>query len=51
MQTNAFPHHDVSDTETGCFPRFEPDGWNNHYLHFADKTFVRATTRSAMQIP
>ncbi|MCO4848852.1 MAG: hypothetical protein KC448_12880 [Yoonia sp.] len=51
MQTNAFPHHDVSDNETGCCPRFNPKGWDNQHLHFEDKTFVRATTRSAMHIP
>lgn len=51
MQTNAFPKMDVSNNETGCCPRFSPAGWDNQHLHFKDKTFVRATTRSAMHIP
>ncbi|MFK7938801.1 MAG: hydrolase [Roseovarius sp.] len=51
MQTNAFPFYDTSDNPTGCCPRFNPQGWDNQHLHFKDKLFVRATTRSAMHIP
>ena len=51
MQTNAFPMMDISDNTTGCCPRFHPEGWDNQQLHFKDKKFVRATTRSAMHVP
>jgi len=51
MQTNAFPTQDISDNTTGCCPRFHPQGWDNKHLHFEDKKFLRATTRSAMHIP
>ena len=51
MQVNALPHFDDSDNSTGCCPRFNPEGWNGQDLHFRDKKFLRATTRSAMHIP
>ncbi len=51
MQTNAFPPMDQSENTTGCCPRFHPEGWDNQQLHFRDKKFLRATTRSAMHIP
>ena len=51
METNAFPFYDTSENTTGCCPRFNPEGWDNQRLHFEGKTFVRATTRSAMHIP
>ena len=51
MQTNAFPVQDISDNTTGCCPRFQPEGWDNQHLHFENKKFVRATTRSAMHVP
>ncbi|MBA3908731.1 MAG: hypothetical protein C0524_02365 [Rhodobacter sp.] len=51
MKTNAVPHYDDSDNTTGCCPRFNPKGWDGQKLHFVEKDFVRATTRSAMHIP
>lgn len=51
MRTNALPHFDDSVNETGCCPRFDPEGWDGQDLHFADKRFLRAETRSAMHIP
>jgi hypothetical protein len=51
MEINAFPPNDISDNTTGCCPRFNPVGWDNQTLHFRDKLFVRATTRSAMHVP
>ncbi len=51
MQTNALPHYDMSDAPTGCCPRFDPEGWDGQTLHFRDKPFVRATTRSALHVP
>ena len=51
MHTNAFPKYDVSENTTGCCPCFKPEGWDNQKLHFDNKKFVRATTRSALHIP
>ena len=51
MQTNSIPNYDVSENTTGCCPRFNPEGWDNQKIHFENKKFVRATTRSAMHVP
>ncbi len=51
MQTNALPAFDMSVNTTGCCPKFNPQGWDAQELHFRDKRFVRATTRSLMHIP
>jgi len=51
MQTNQLPHYDVSVNTTGCCPKFNPEGWDDQVLHFKDKPFLRATTRSVMHIP
>ena len=51
MQLNTVPHYDTSDNTTGCCPRFHPDGWDEQTLHFKDKLFVRATTKSVMHVP
>ncbi|QKC99069.1 hydrolase [Mesorhizobium sp. NZP2298] len=51
MQTNETPHYDASVNTTGCCPKFNPGGWDDQELHFADKPFVRATTHSVMHVP
>jgi hypothetical protein len=51
METNALPYYDDSENTTGCCPRFKPEGWDRQDLHFKDKKFVRATTKSVMHIP
>lgn len=51
MQTNQLPHFDDSINTTGCCPKFNPDGWHGQELHFENKRFLRAETRSAMHIP
>jgi hypothetical protein len=51
MQTNALPDCDMSVNTTGCCPKFNPQGWDAQELHFRDKPFVRATTRSLMHVP
>lgn len=51
MDVNALPTYDKSDSPTGCCPRFSPEGWDEQELHFVDKPFVRATTRSLFHIP
>ena len=51
MKTNELPAYDASDNPTACCPRFNPRGWDDQELHFADKMFVRVTTHSLMHIP
>ncbi len=51
MKTNALPSFDDSDNPTGCCPKFNPQGWDGQELHFKNKDFIRATTKSAMHIP
>ncbi len=51
METNALPKYDASDNPTNCCPRFNSTGWDEQELHFKDKLFVKATTRSIFHIP
>lgn len=51
METNALPRYDASDNPTQCCPRFNPEGWDGQELHFKDKLFVKARTRSLFHIP
>lgn len=51
MDTNTLPFYDAGDNPTGCCPRFKPEGWDEQALHFENKPFVRAETRSIFHIP
>ena len=51
MDTNRLPDYDMSHNTTGCCPRFDPEGWDDQALHFEDKLFVRAKTRSVAHFP
>lgn len=51
LEANAVPIDDASDNPTGCCPGFNPAAWENQQLHFENKFFVRATTRSVFHIP
>ncbi len=51
MNKNALPHYDDSVNTTGCCPKFNPEGWDGQELHFDNKTFIRATTKSLMHMP
>jgi len=51
METNALPKYDMSDNPTNCCPRFNTEGWDEQELHFKDKLFVKAKTRSILHIP
>lgn len=51
MELNALPKYDMSDRPTNCCPRFKSDGWDEQELHFKDKLFVKAKTRSIFHIP
>ena len=51
MDMNATPHLDMSVNTTGCCPKFDPEGWDGQELHFDNKPFLRATTRSVLHVP
>ncbi|MEJ1990358.1 MAG: hypothetical protein P8X50_01265 [Maritimibacter sp.] len=51
MPYDSLPSYDMSDNETGCCPRFHPEGWDGLELSFENKLFVRAETRSFFHIP
>lgn len=51
MEINALPKYDMSENPTNCCPKFKPEGWDEQELHFKDKLFVKANTRSAFHIP
>lgn len=51
MELNKLPEYDMTDNPTGCCPRFKPEGWDEKELHFENKPFVRARTRSLFHIP
>lgn len=51
MEINAVPKYDMTDNPTSCCPRFDPESWDGQDLHFRDKQFVRAKTRSVAHIP
>jgi hypothetical protein len=51
METNALPKYDASENPNNCCPRFKPEGWDDQELHFEDKLFVKAGTRSLFHIP
>lgn len=51
MKINALPKFDATDNPTHCCPRFNTQGWDEQELHFKDKLFVKAKTRSVFHIP
>ena len=51
MEINALPKYDMSDNTTNCCPRFKPEGWDGQELHFENKLFLKAKTRSLFHMP
>ncbi|PJA25699.1 MAG: hypothetical protein COX57_02015 [Alphaproteobacteria bacterium CG_4_10_14_0_2_um_filter_63_37] len=51
MEPNATPRTNPDNSQTGCCPSFDPEGWDGAELHFENKPFVRAETRSLLHIP
>jgi hypothetical protein len=51
MKLNDLPCHDARVNTTGCCPKFDPAGWDAQELHFRDKPFVQAGTRSESYVP
>ncbi|MDP3965151.1 MAG: hypothetical protein Q8Q20_05890 [bacterium] len=50
METNQLPVMNMDKSETGCCPRFNPEGWETELI-FDNKKFVKAKTRSFFHIP
>ena len=51
MDVNALPRYDMTNNPTGCGPLFDPAPWDEQDLHFKDKLFVKAETKSFLHIP
>ena len=51
MEANQIPRQDLTDTETGCCPRFDPGPWDGQEFHFRSQPFVVGRTRSFLHIP
>ena len=51
MEVNTVPAYDINDNPTHCCPKFDPKVWDGQILHFKDKLFVKALTRSIFHIP
>jgi len=51
MEVNQVPKCSSDAPETGCCPRFNPEGWDEQEIIFDNKKFVKAKTRSFMHIP
>ena len=41
----------MSDTETGCCPRFDPEPWDEHEMTWDNRLFVKDRVRSFCHIP
>ncbi|OAO01780.1 hypothetical protein A8B75_13550 [Sphingomonadales bacterium EhC05] len=50
MQTNETSHCDQSDNPAECCLRFKPKGWDDQWLHVANRFFVPEKSRSLMHI-
>jgi len=51
MPYDSVPFTDMTDTETGCCPRFDATSWDGLELHFDNKLFVRAVTHAVFHVP
>ncbi|MCD4760933.1 hypothetical protein K8R42_03485 [bacterium] len=51
METNQLPTMDMNTSETGCCPKFNPQGWDQQTFSFDNKLFVKAKTKSFFHIP
>jgi len=51
MPYDILPITDMSDTETGCCPRFDPAAWDGLEVRFENKLFVRAVTHAIFHVP
>lgn len=51
MTINELPKINMDKTETGCCPKFDPQGWDEQTFVFENKLFVKAKTISFLHMP
>ena len=51
MGADVLPRMNMEARETGCCPRFDPEGWDGCRLIFDNQPFIRATTRGLLHVP
>ncbi len=51
METNQLPPYDLNNCPSGCCPIINPEDWDGQELHFMEKLFIKAETRSIFHIP
>ncbi len=51
MSPNELPKMNIDRSETGCCPKFDPQGWDNQEIIFENKLFVKVKTKSFLHIP
>ena len=49
--TSTLPTMDLSDSPTGCCPRFHPEGWDEQDFKLEGLKFIKASTRSFLFMP
>lgn len=49
--TSSIPKRDMSKSQTGCCPPFEPKDWDEKTFSFEDKLFMKVSTVSFLHIP
>lgn len=50
-QVNQLPFIDVTNSETGCCPRFDPTPWDHQTFILDNMRFAKASTRSFLHMP
>ena len=51
MSSATLPPFNLDNSETGCCPRFDPNGWDDAEFDLGDRLFVRCTTFNVMHVP
>ncbi len=51
MEVNQLPKINMDTSETGCCPKFNPEGWDENEFVFNNKLFVKAKVRNFMHFP
>lgn len=51
QEVNEIPFIDVTNSETGCCPVFDPEPWDNKMFILEEMKFAKASTRSLFYMP
>ena len=51
MEVNQIPKIDMSNNETDCCPKFDPEPWDNKEFTFENKLFAKANTINFLHMP